>query len=151
MWPHSNRTQSGCVCVPHHRILSQIVIRPSCYSVQLHQVVKVWDLPVHPFLMREEKSALSLQWCTIWNPYTEMLHVCSDLCESRGFEQLLRWVNGMKRERTQQQHPAVHLITHLSIKQKQPIIRDWTKEGAILVSFTNRVRAHICVWNLGLL
>jgi len=52
----------ACVCVnvTHHRILSQIIIRPSCYSVQLHQVVKVRDFPVHPFLMTEKwKSVLN--------------------------------------------------------------------------------------------
>lgn len=123
VWPHSDRAQSGCGSVTHHRILSQVIIRPSCYGVQLHQVVEVRDLPVHPFLMTERRK--SQLWTVSDVLYeTEMLRVCSDLCESRGFEQLLRWVNGMKRERTQQQHPAVDGVTHLSIKQKQPIMRD---------------------------
>lgn len=59
VWPYcsSNGIQSGRVNVTHHRILSQIIIRPSCYGVQLHQVVKVWDLPVHPFLMTERSKS----------------------------------------------------------------------------------------------
>lgn len=134
VWPYSSRTQSGCVRCP-----SPQDTEPDCYTSVLlwcstasgSQSLRSPCSPISDE-REKEKSALNLQWCTIWNPYTEMLDVCSDLCESRGVEQLLRWVSDMKRERTQQQHPAVHFITHLSIKQKQPIIRDWTKEGAIV-------------------
>lgn len=41
----------------YHRVLSQVVVRSSCNGVQLHQVVKVRDLPVHPFLKERKKSA----------------------------------------------------------------------------------------------
>ena len=34
----------------HHRVLVEIVVRPPGDRVQLHEVVKVTDLPPHPLL-----------------------------------------------------------------------------------------------------
>lgn len=35
---------------PHHRVLRQVVVRPPRDGVELHQVLEVGDLSLHPFL-----------------------------------------------------------------------------------------------------
>lgn len=37
----------------YHWILSKVVVCSTCNRVQLHQIIKVRDLPVHPFLTKD--------------------------------------------------------------------------------------------------
>lgn len=172
VWPYcsSNTIQSGCVNVTHHRILSQIIIRPSCYGVQLHQVVKVWDLPVHPFLMTERSKSQylisskpsvlcfsestidyikSLNWecfiCLQWPAWVQKLWAAPAVSE---------WHE--ERENAAAASDCTPYYAPVNQTQKQPVTREWIKEGGKVdkkqpVSFTNRAYTHthvheICVW-----
>lgn len=103
-----------CRNVPHHRILSEIIVRSSRNGVQLHQIVKIGDLPVHPFLMKEREQTIKTTTSNV-PPYAKsIISKFSDLSESRCFEQFLRRACGLQRERSQQKHSTVDFITHLS-------------------------------------
>lgn len=38
----------------HHRILAEVVVGPTCNCIQLHQVLKIGDLSLNPFLKYKE-------------------------------------------------------------------------------------------------
>ena len=37
----------------HHWVLTEVIVGPSCYCVQLHQVLKITYLMLHPFLQEK--------------------------------------------------------------------------------------------------
>ena len=42
----------------NHWVLVEVIVGPACYSVEMHQIVKVSDLSPHPFLWgrKEERE-----------------------------------------------------------------------------------------------
>ena len=55
----------------YHRVLTQIVVRSSCYCVELHQILKVTDLSLHPFLQKKRECGQ-----TFWT-FNSVLNSCT--------------------------------------------------------------------------
>jgi len=51
----------NCFSYTYHWILAQIIVCPSSYCVQLHQILKVTDLSLYPFLKKNFVVFLELR------------------------------------------------------------------------------------------
>lgn len=63
-----------------------------------------------------------LRWLQL--PVESFASLLSDLCEPRGFEELLRRAGPVNAEGAEQQHAAVDFVPHLVIRHSSGIITD---------------------------